>query len=92
MSAFERALRREHARELLATLGPGGSPGRPIEVASASVIEPRATTIPCPLCNGFYRVHEHTRPVPGLRQVDVACRHCSAVRTLWFRIAPDELN
>jgi hypothetical protein len=92
MSTFERALRREHARELLATLEPGGSPRRPIDVSSAAVIEPRATTTPCPLCGGFYRVHEHTRPVPSLRRVDVGCRHCSTTRTLWFRIVPDEPN
>jgi hypothetical protein len=93
MSAFERALRRERTKELLATLTPGGSPSRPIEVSSASVIEARATTIPCPLCGGFYRVHEHTRPVPHLRKVDVGCRHCSTPRTLWFQIVPlDEPN
>lgn len=93
MSAFERALRGEHAREMLAALEPGGSPARPIEVSSASVIEARATTIPCPRCGGFYRVHEHTRPVPKLRKVDVACRHCSTPRTLWFTIIPvDEPN
>lgn len=93
VSAFERALRREHARELLAALEPGGSPSRPIEVASASVIEPRATTIPCPRCGGQFRVHEHTRPVPHLRKLEVGCRHCSTPRTLWFRIAPvDEPN
>lgn len=93
MSSFERALRREHSKELLATLQPGGSPSRPIQVSSASVIEARATTIPCPLCDGFYRVDEHTRPVPHLRKVDVSCRHCSTPRTLWFRIVPiDEPN
>jgi hypothetical protein len=93
--SFERALRREHARDLLATLEPGGSPSRPIEVTSAAVIEPRATTLPCPQCGGFYRVHEHTRPPEykrGLRRVDVACRHCSTPRTLWFRIVPYETN
>jgi hypothetical protein len=90
MSPFERALRREHARELLATLTAGGSPSRPIEVSSAAVIEPRATTIPCPHCGGYYRIQEHTRPVAGLRQVDVTCRHCSTPRTLWFRIVTTE--
>jgi hypothetical protein len=90
MPPFERALRREHASELLATLTPGGSPSRPIGVTSAAVIEPRAATIPCPRCGGFYRIHEHTRPVAGLRQVDVVCRHCSTPRTLWFRIVTRE--
>ena len=92
-SPFERSLRREHARELLATLEVGGSPSRPIEVSSAAVIEPRATVIPCPLCRGYYRIHEHTRTSysgTGLRQVDVVCRHCSTPRSLWFRIVTHE--
>ena len=92
MSPFERALRHESTRELLAALQPGGSPGRPIEVSSAAVIEPRATTIACPLCDGYYRVLEHTRPVPGLRHLEVKCRHCGTQRSLWFRIVPDEPN
>lgn len=89
---FEQALRREHAREQLASLAPGGSPRRPIAVRSAAVIEVRAAALACPLCGGEYRVHEHTRPVPQLRRLDVACRHCSTPRTLWFTIVDDELN
>ncbi|HEU0035043.1 MAG TPA: hypothetical protein VFQ53_30665 [Kofleriaceae bacterium] len=86
MSGFEHAIRREHAREQLARLAPGGSPHNPILVSSASVIEPRAATMPCPQCGGLYRIHEHTRPWPGIRKVDVACRHCSTPRSLFFRI------
>jgi len=84
------AERVERARERLAQLSPGGAPDRAIEVASASVIEGRAAAMPCPHCAGQYRVLEHTRPVPGLRQVDVACRYCGVPRTLWFRIAYHE--
>jgi hypothetical protein len=90
--AFEHALRVESERERLASLQPGGSPERAITVSSASVIEARATALPCPHCSGEYRVLEHTRPWAGIRRVDVACRHCSAPRTLWFRIVPRELN
>ena len=81
-------------REHLAALVPGGSPERPYRVTSASVIESHAThAMHCPLCNGLYRVEEHTRPRPGLRRVDVACRHCSTPRTLWFTIVEtDEPN
>jgi hypothetical protein len=89
---MEHTLRREAQRELLATLELGGSPTRPIVVASASVIEARVTNLSCPLCRGEYRVLEHTRPVPTLRKVDVACRHCSTARSLWFRIVDHETN
>jgi hypothetical protein len=88
---LERALRRERARELLARLEPGGSPERPIEVTSAAVIEARAARLSCPHCRGSYRIHEHTRPRPGLRRVDVACRQCSTPRSLWFRLVAHEL-
>lgn len=89
---LEQALRREQAREQLAELEAGGSPLRPIVVASLSVIEGRAASLPCPHCGGEYRILEHTRPVPTLRRVDVQCRHCSTPRSLWFRIAAPELN
>jgi hypothetical protein len=89
---LHQALRREHVREQLASLQPGGSPRRAIDVTSAAVIEPRAATMPCPHCGGLYRIHEHTRPVPGLRKVDVACRQCSTPRSLWFRIVVNEPN
>jgi len=88
----QQALQREQARERLAALSPGGSPKRAIAVASASVIEVRAAALSCPHCHGQYRIHEHTRPVPGIRQVDVACRRCSTPRTLWFRIVEHEPN
>jgi hypothetical protein len=89
---YQAAVRRESAKERLASLERGGSPDRPIRVASASVIEARTTSLPCPRCDGEYRVLEHTRPVPQLRRVDVACRHCSTPRTLWFTIVPYEPN
>ncbi len=81
-------------RERLASLSRGGSPERPVVVASASVIEPRATqAMPCPQCGGQYRVLEHERPVPQLRRLDVCCRHCGVERTLWFTIVSvDEPN
>lgn len=89
---FQRALRAEHTREQLAALLPGGSPDRPIDVASAAVIEVRAGAMACPHCSGLYRVLEHTRPVPGVRRVDVECRYCGVPRTLWFRIVDHEPN
>lgn len=89
---YQQALRREWARERLAELEPGGSPRRAIAVPSAAVIEPRAATTPCPHCGGSYRILEHTRPVPGIRKVDVACRQCGTPRSLYFRIVEHEPN
>jgi hypothetical protein len=89
---IEAAQRLERALEHLAALSPGGSPHRAIDVASAAVIEVRAAVMTCPHCDGLYRILEHTRPVPGIRRVDVACRQCSTPRALWFRIVEREPN
>jgi hypothetical protein len=79
--------------ELYASLLPGGSRDRPIKVTSASVVEVRAQALTCPYCAlGTYRVEEHVSLAPGVRRVDVTCRHCSAPRSLWFRLVLDELN
>ena len=79
--------------ERLASLLPGGSPSRPFPVASSAVIEGHAAaSMPCPHCGGQYRILEHTRPIPGLRRVDVECRHCSTPRALWFAIVAPTLN
>ncbi|MDX2088727.1 MAG: hypothetical protein SFX73_12800 [Kofleriaceae bacterium] len=90
--AWVSALRKEHDRELLLALEPGGARERPIEVISAAVIEPRVANLACPHCGGTYRIHEHEREAPSLRRVDAACRVCSAARSIWFRLVPDELN
>src|SRR5262249_42497541 len=89
---MQHAVQREQAREQLAALSPGGSPQRAIPVASAAGIEGRGAAMPCPHWGGLYRLHEHTRPLPGVRRVDVACRQCSTPRALWFRIVDDEPN
>lgn len=74
------------ARQKLARLEPGGESLRPIEVASASVIEVRALSHRCPACDGELRVHEH-RAVRDLREVELRCKQCGRPRTLWFRVA-----
>lgn len=84
--------RRARDRERLAALLPGGSRERPIVVTSAAVIEPRVKAMACPHCSGEYRIHEHEMAAPGIRRVDVTCRHCSAPRSLWFRLVARELN
>jgi hypothetical protein len=89
----ERAARKlVRDREKLAALSPGGAKEHPIEVASAAVIEGRTESLPCPQCEGPYRIRDHRSAGPGLRCVDVTCRQCGAPRTLWFRIALDEPN
>lgn len=73
-------------REKLAGLRKGGDREHPILVGSSAVIEGRATAMPCPQCEGAYRVVDHRAEPGGLRPVDVKCRQCGVGRTLWFRI------
>ena len=83
------------ARQELALLEPGGGPDRPIEVVSSSVIEIRAASLPCPLCQGGLRVEEqlaHKIDGRSLREVKVTCGQCGIPRSLWFRIATPLLN
>ena len=79
-------------REKLAALSPGGARERPIEVASAAVIEVRASSLACPQCEGRYRILDHRSAGGGVRCLDVICRQCGAPRTLWFKIVTDEPN
>jgi hypothetical protein len=80
-------LARDRAR--LARLEPGGEPERPIEVESASQIEPIALGMTCLACEGSNRLIEHAAEVVGetrLRKLLLACAQCGARRTVWFRI------
>lgn len=66
---------------------PGGSPAHPIEVSSAAVIEPRATSLPCPRCGGPAHVDEHTVDGQGpqrLRVTQMRCGTCGHQRPLYF--------
>jgi hypothetical protein len=77
-------------REKLARLEPGGAPERPVDVESASQIEPHALAMRCLRCDGANRLVEHAaETVDGarLRAARMACARCGAPRTLWFRIA-----
>jgi DNA-directed RNA polymerase subunit RPC12/RpoP len=74
-------------RERLAYLEPGGDSGRPIEVESASQIEPHALALTCLRCGGPNRLEEHAA-VDGQRVTRLACPRCGARREVWFRIAP----
>jgi hypothetical protein len=88
----QRALRKT-VRQIgrLAGALPGGSPERPLDVASASVVETRARAMPCAQCGGFdheVRADRASSTARGvLRELTMACRRCRAPRTVWFRIA-----
>ena len=76
-------------RERLARLEPGGSSDLPLEVSSASLIDPRASAMPCPTCLGEVRVDEHVALVVGARRLRLArvvCRTCGCRRDVYFRI------
>ncbi len=77
------------AKMKLALLEAGGSPERPLEVTSASVIEVMAASLPCASCGGKVRVDEHTAEHVGgrsLRAVLVKCVQCGDPRRIWFKI------
>jgi hypothetical protein len=81
--------------EALAGELPGGSPERPIDVASASVVDGKARATPCVQCGGDLELRgdRATSTARGvLREVGLVCRRCRAPRTLWFRIAPRAAN
>lgn len=74
----------------LAQLSPGGSADRPITVESSSLVELRASAMPCPRCTGEPRVDEHTAHTIGgdvLRAARTRCKQCGLERVVWFRIA-----
>lgn len=77
------------ARLELAHREVGGSPDRPIEVVSASVVEPHAAGLPCAVCDAPTRVLEHVAvSTPrALRVVRVRCTRCSVEREIYFRLA-----
>lgn len=82
-------------RERLFLLGPGGSPERPIDVESSSVVEPRAQAFECPRCQLPSRVEAHRAPSsPGmrLREAEVCCPRCGKRRSLWFRLVGESWN
>jgi hypothetical protein len=99
MAQRKRAARREGDRvqqklardlERLAAAAPGGSPERPIVVASPAEVEVRAAAIPCPICQSSLRVEEHAaESIAGarLRVARVACTFCRAKRAIYFQLA-----
>lgn len=105
----DRTIRREVEREgvklaqarlELAMLEAGGSAARPIEVTSASIIEPHAAGIECAACGGSCRVEDHSAATlpdsngtpRSLRVVRVRCVRCGIAREIFFRIAAPLAN
>jgi hypothetical protein len=104
MSQRRRAVRRAADREQeklardlakLAAASPGGSPERPIVVASPSEVEVHAAGMPCPICQSPVRVEEHAaETIDGarLRVARVLCSFCRARRNVYFQLASARLN
>lgn len=89
------AVKLARGRERLAALEPGGDPSRPVEVESASQVEPHALAEACLRCGGTNRLDEHaavTHDGQLLRVARLRCAQCGARRAVWFRIAPRALN
>ena len=84
--AIEREVKKDIERkDKLAALQPGGAPERPIEVTTASLIEPGARSSKCPRCGGDVRLEEHV--VQGsLRVARVRCAQCGSPRAIYYRI------
>ncbi|HEY0462869.1 MAG TPA: hypothetical protein VGC79_01615 [Polyangiaceae bacterium] len=82
-------------RERLFALSPGGNPERPLDAASAAVIESHALSVPCPLCGANHELVEHLAHVRSgvrLRETKLRCRQCGSQRSLWFKIVGPSLN
>jgi hypothetical protein len=99
-----RTMRRARARaheqlvrdiERLAQLEPGGSPGRPLPVASPAVVDVVAAAKPCPLCGGALRLDAHeAEKVDGvrLRVARVTCATCGTRRAFYFSLSQPSLH
>ena len=94
LRADRRALARDNAklardRDHLARIEPGGSPSRPLELASASLVELRARSTPCPICDAEVRVVDHTAETVDktpLRLAHTLCPSCGHERILYFKL------
>lgn len=72
-------------------LEPGGSPDRPIELASAAQVEPAAESRPCPYCAGGMWAHGHDVVEHGgarLRVAHLTCKSCHANWDRFYRLGP----
>jgi DNA-directed RNA polymerase subunit RPC12/RpoP len=76
-------------RERLAYLEPGGDSVRPIDLESASQVEPHVRSLVCLRCGTDVRLEEHAAVTEHLQRLRVArlvCPRCGARRDVWFRL------
>ncbi len=94
MSRKPRAQRRKEGRLAakdirdrvrLAETEPGGARERPIVVMSASLVEPKARSMPCAVCGSGVRLTDHTA-LASLRLAHVTCPTCGYARVVYFEI------
>jgi len=92
----ERASRKlGDAREKLFRLEPGGSPERPIEIPTASVVESRARALGCARCGGQTTIEDHAAVVVeagARRRVRVRCPACRASFDVWLAVVERTLS
>jgi DNA-directed RNA polymerase subunit RPC12/RpoP len=80
-------LARDRAR--LAKLEAGGSPERPIEVASSAVVDMRVAELRCTRCEAPLRSQGDVAIASSahvLRKVDAACVRCGERRIVYVRV------
>jgi len=90
-AADREAIKDAKRRLKLADLEPGGSPERPIVVATPHLVEPTAKAKPCPVCGGAVRVLEHLAE-GALRVAVVRCSVCAIERRVHFALESATLN
>jgi hypothetical protein len=78
------------AARRLHELEPGGSPERPIPLASASVVDVDATGRRCGVCGSDVRLEDHEvieHQGSRLRAARTRCKQCGAVWRWFYRVA-----
>ncbi len=68
---------------------PGSSPGNPLGIPTPSVVEVKAESIRCPVCDKPFSVHQHRAETIGgvnLRIADVRCGDCGSEREIYFQL------
>ncbi len=93
---MERDTRKQvRERVRLASLEPGGSAGRPIDLSSASLVEVTAKSLPCVACGSHVLIQDHEAEMTAdgpRRVVTVKCFQCGTPRTMYFYVAAQLAN
>ncbi len=85
-------------RQKLARLVTGGAPEHPFVVETSAVIDGRAQSLPCPLCDARLSFLEQTAERNVVRQGEIlrcthlVCTRCHVKHRFWFRIVPPVSN